>query len=65
MVTASLARVPTRSFRAENGDALHDLRNASLPDPGTAAPVRFLAVWDAMMLVHARRSQDLERSSDK
>ena len=27
-----------------------------LPDPETPAPVRFLPTWDAVLLVHARRS---------
>ena len=27
-----------------------------LPDAGTPAPVRFLPVWDATLLVHARRT---------
>jgi Winged helix DNA-binding domain len=55
VVTASMARLPARTFRAENGDALLDLPRAPRPNPDTPAPVRFLAVWDAMMLVHARR----------
>ncbi len=27
-----------------------------IPDPDTPAPVRFLPVWDATLLVHARRT---------
>jgi len=30
-----------------------------LPDPRTPAPVRLLPVWDATLLVHARRTQIL------
>ena len=30
-----------------------------MPDPDTEAPVRFLPTWDAMLLVHARRTQVL------
>jgi hypothetical protein len=30
-----------------------------LPDEATPAPVRFLPVWDATLLVHARRTQIL------
>jgi len=40
----------------EDGTHLVDLPDAVLPDPETPAPVRFLAVWDAMLLVHARRT---------
>jgi len=29
---------------------------APLPDPGTPAPPRFIGVWDAMLLVHGRRT---------
>jgi hypothetical protein len=48
-----------RRFRDEAGKALVDLPDASLPDPDTPAPVRFLPVWDASLLVHARRTQIL------
>jgi Winged helix DNA-binding domain len=54
-VADSVARLSTGTFRAENGDTLRDLPGAPRPDPDTPAPVRFLAVWDAMLLVHARR----------
>jgi hypothetical protein len=56
VVTAVLGRIPTRTFRAEDGNELVDLARAPRPDPDTPAPVRFLAVWDAMLLVHARRA---------
>ena len=45
-----------RPFRDENGGLLLDLPGAPLPDPETPAPPRFLAVWDAALLVHARRT---------
>jgi len=45
-----------RSFRDEAGKALVDLPGAPLPDPETPAPARFIPVWDAMLLVHARRT---------
>jgi hypothetical protein len=38
-----------------DGDLL-DLPGSPLPDPDTPAPVRFLPVWDATLLVHARRT---------
>jgi hypothetical protein len=51
-----LQRIPLRRFRAEDGDELLDLARAPLPDRETPAPVRFLPVWDATVLVHARRT---------
>lgn len=42
--------------RDEAGRELLDLPGAPLPDPGTAAPVRFVAHWDALLLAHARRT---------
>jgi hypothetical protein len=45
-----------RRFRAEDGAELLDLPRAPRPDPETPAPVRFLPVWDATLLVHARRT---------
>ena len=48
-----------RSFRDEAGRPLLDLADAPLPDPETPVPPRFIAVWDAMLLVHARRTQVL------
>jgi hypothetical protein len=45
-----------RRFRDEAGGELLDLPRAPLPDPETPAPVRFLPTWDAVLLVHARRT---------
>lgn len=65
-VAAALERIEVRRFRAENGDALVDLPRQPLPDPETPAPPRFLPVWDATLLVHARRTQILpERHRQK
>src|SRR5439155_26519640 len=50
-----LERLRLRRFRDEGGGELVDLPRQPLPDPETPAPVRFLPVWDATMLVHARR----------
>lgn len=52
----AFARLPLRRFRDEAGGELFDLLRATLPDPDTPAPVRFLPTWDAMLLVHARRT---------
>jgi len=43
-------------YRDEAGRELVDLPGAPLPDPDTPAPVRFLPHWDAVLLVHARRT---------
>jgi len=52
-------RLEQRELRDEGGRPLLDLPDAAIPDPDTPAPVRFIAVWDAMLLVHARRTQVL------
>ena len=52
-------RIELRDFADENGRPLLDLPDAAIPEPGTPAPARFIAVWDAMLLVHARRTQVL------
>ena len=43
-------------YRDEEGKELLDLPDAPLPDATTPAPVRFLPHWDAVLLVHARRT---------
>jgi hypothetical protein len=58
-VRAVLDRMQLRRFRDEAGKELLDLPRAPLPDPDTPAPPRFLPVWDATLLVHARRTQIL------
>jgi hypothetical protein len=58
-VTRALATLELRRFRAEDGAELVDLPRLPLPDPDIPAPVRFLPVWDATLLVHARRAQIL------
>ena len=50
-----LEQMDLTSFEAEDGKLLLDLKRAPLPDPKVNAPVRFLPVWDAILLVHARR----------
>jgi hypothetical protein len=43
-------------YRDESGGTLLDLRGLDVPDADTPAPVRFLPTWDALLLVHARRT---------
>ena len=52
----ALEKIELRRFHDENGKELVDVPRAPLPDPETPAPVRFLPVWDATLLVHARRT---------
>lgn len=58
-VKARLAELSLERFRAEGGTELLDLPDAPRPDPDRPAPARFLPTWDAMLLVHARRTQVL------
>jgi uncharacterized coiled-coil protein SlyX len=55
-VAAVLAGLRVRRFRDEAGTELVDLPGAPLPDPDMSVPVRFLPVWDATLLAHARRT---------
>jgi hypothetical protein len=50
------ATMELRTFRDEAGRTLVDLPDAPLPDPQVPAAARFLPVWDATLLVHARRT---------
>jgi len=56
---AALERIELRRFRDVQGKELVDLPRLPLPDADTPAPVRLLPVWDATLLVHARRTQIL------
>src|SRR5918992_1025058 len=58
-IKALAATLELRQFRAEDGTELLDVEDGPLPDEDTPAPVRFLPTWDAMLLVHARRTQVL------
>ena len=55
----ALERLELRRFQDEQGKELVDLPRLPLPDPETPAPARLLPVWDATLLVHARRTQIL------
>jgi hypothetical protein len=56
VVQAIVKPMDLRRHRDEEGRELLDLPGISLPEPDTPAPVRFLHTWEAMLLVHARRS---------
>ena len=52
-------RMVLRPYRDEDGRPLVDLPELAVTEPDRPAPVRFLPVWDATLLVHARRTQVL------
>jgi hypothetical protein len=55
-VEDALAALSVRRFRDEQGKEVFDLARAPLPDPETPAPPRFIGTWDAILLVHVRRT---------
>jgi hypothetical protein len=58
-VKETVARLRLRTFRDEQGKELVDLPRAPLPPADAPAPPRFLGVWEAPLLVHARATQIL------
>jgi hypothetical protein len=53
------ADLPLARYRDERNRELLDLPGLDIIDPDTPAPVRFLPTWEALLLVHARRTQVL------
>ena len=51
-----LDRMELRTLRGPDGKPLLELPGAELPDPDAPAPPRFLGTWEALLLVHARRT---------
>ena len=58
-IARALEGLELRQFRSEDGETLYDLPRAPLPPAEALAPVRFLPVWDATLLVHARGAEIL------
>lgn len=56
VVKAALDRRDAAQAGLRRFGQLVDLPGAPLPDEDTPAPVRFLPVWDASLLVHCRRA---------
>ncbi|MPZ28142.1 MAG: winged helix DNA-binding domain-containing protein [Micromonosporaceae bacterium] len=50
-------RMDLRSYQDEPGRVLFDLPEATLPDPDTPAPVRFVAPFDNLVIGHADRTR--------
>jgi hypothetical protein len=64
-IDSALASMETRHYLSGDGKGLYDLPRAPLPDADTKAPVRFIHVWDAMLLVHARKTGVLSEEHRK
>lgn len=54
-----VGRMELRRYGGDAGTPLLDLPDATVVDGAAPAPPRFLPVWDATLLVHARRTQIL------
>ncbi len=53
---AVLERLDLRRFATGDGEPLLDVPDGLLPGADVPAPPRFLPTWDAVLLVHARRT---------
>ena len=58
-VNELLETLELRRFRDESGGLLVDLPRLAIAPEDASAPARFLPIWDATLLVHARRTQIL------
>jgi hypothetical protein len=56
MLAPALERLTLRRFRDEAGRELFDVPRVPLPPAETPQPPRLLPTWDAILLVHARRT---------
>lgn len=56
-VVPAVERMSLRRFRDEAGRVLVDLPRAPLPGADARAPVRFLQTFEALTMIHARRTQ--------
>jgi hypothetical protein len=59
VLAPAVERLRLRHLRADDGTDLLDLPRAPLPPPDSPAPPRFLGTFEALLLVHARRTQVL------
>lgn len=57
--TAGLTSLDLVRFRTEDGRTMLDLAGSPRPPDDAPAPVRFLPVWDSLLLAHARRERVL------
>jgi hypothetical protein len=55
-IEPALQQLELAHYKDAEGEVLVDVADGLLPDPDTPAPVRFLPVWDATLLAHARRA---------
>jgi hypothetical protein len=59
VLDSGIQRLELRRFRDELGRELVDLPRAPIPPADTAAPPRFLPMWDSLLLAHDVRARAL------